>query len=85
MIVEIFSRVFCMSEFKSDRALQNPYTVRVKNQAGFVFPVRGVAGVGIKTCELRISMKTDNDVFRLFFKVKEHCNYRLSSVLLVHF
>lgn len=72
MIVKIFSLVFCMSEFKSDGALQNPYTSGEKNQVGFAFPVLVAVGVGVKTCELRINITSDNAVFKLFFKVEEH-------------
>lgn len=70
-----------MSEFKSDWALQNPYTLGEKNQVRFAFPVLVVVGVGMKTCELRINMKSDNVVFQ-----SRTCNYRLNnSVLLVLF
>lgn len=55
-IVKIFSLVFCMSEFKSDRALQSPYNARKKNQVGFASSVLVVVGVGTKICEMRRNM-----------------------------
>lgn len=55
-MVKIFSLVFCMSEFKSDRALQSPYNARKKkNQVGFASSVLVVVGVGT-ICEMRRNM-----------------------------
>lgn len=80
-MVKIFSLVFHMSEFKSDWALQNPDMLGEKNQVGFAFPVPVAVGVGMKTCELRINTKSNNAVFKLFFKVEE----QVITDLIMHF